>query len=330
MNVKWMLTVLAVAAAVVGGLDVEPARADFCPGSSRGRRCSTPPSQRPGGKALSERMLAGARRLEPGERIVVPVVYHVIYDAHLPEGPGDPPDDLPHAPPVALVELQTEVLNRAFLGTAISFLTAHVDVRSFAPWRTRNEVGHPEPEDIVDMIVDLNAEHRRVLHVFLLRDSEMTAAPPETRKMFADFRRRTDGISMAWDYLPFEPTLHPDAPISFDEGETLVHLAGHYLGLLHTFEPWPVEGGPQCPPKCAQISDRVRDTPVHYPREGSLCAQHDTCPQYPGLDPVANYMNTEPDVCAREFTPGQLERMERMVRAYRPHLIVAAAPASPP
>jgi Pregnancy-associated plasma protein-A len=334
MRFKALLLVLPVAAALWLGPGAEPARADSCSYPHRGRRCTTPPA-RPGGKALTERMLAGARRLGPGERIVVPIVYHLIYEhSCLPEEPGVPPDDLQHTPPVALVLRQTEVLNHAFRGTAISFLNAGVDVRSFAPWRTRNSVGCPAPEDEVDMIVDLNAGRRGALHVFLLDGAATAAAPPETKKMFEDFRRRTDGISMPWDYLPFDEVLRPDVDDLvrryFFEGETLVHLVGHYLGLLHTFERWPVEGEPPCATKCAQVSDRVRDTPVHLGgSSGTLCAPLDTCPQYPGLDPVANYMNREPDACASEFTAGQVERIERMVRAFRPYLIVGAPAGQP-
>jgi hypothetical protein len=331
-----VLVALTLVTGVVLGAAAEPVHA-ICGGAFRGRRCSTPPSGGGDGKALTARTLAGARRLRPGERIVVPVVYHVIYDSYVPQGgPGDQPDDLEHAPPPALVELQTEVLNNAFQGTAFSFSTADVDFRSFLPWRGPGP-GYPPVEAVVKMVRMLNAERRGVLHVFLTRKGEETAASPETRKMFDYLIRPADGILMAWDLLPYEPSLYPvedsSIPLYYADGETLVHLVGHYLGLLHTYQAWGRDGEPSCtdaPPKCAQIGDLVHDTPVHlggatYPS----CIPGDTCPQYPGLDPVANYMNAEPDVCTHEFTPGQIERMERMVRAFRPYFIVGA-PASQP
>lgn len=331
------LVVLTLVTGVVLGAAAAPVHAN-CGGAFRGRRCSTPPVGGGGSKALTARTLAGARRLRPGERIVIPVVYHVIYDTYEPQGgPGDLPDDLEHAPPAALVELQTAVLNDAFHGTAISFQTADVQLRSFTPWRHHGG-GYPPLEDFVRMIRDLNAERRRVLHVFLLRKEMETAASPDTRKMFDYLVRPADGIWMAWDLLPYVPSLRPvedtDVPLYYAEGETLVHLVGHYLGLLHTYQAWSRDGGePNCsdtPPKCAQIGDLVHDTPVHlrgatYP----ICIAGDSCPEYPGLDPVRNYMNAEPDICTSEFTPGQIERMERMVRAFRPYFIVGA-PAGPP
>jgi pregnancy-associated plasma protein-A len=332
MRAKTVLLVLTSVMSILSG-PAEPARADECQGgANRGRRCTTPPSTG-GGKALTARALAAARPLQPGERIVVPVVYHVVYDSYVPQGgPGDLPDDLEHAPPPALVELQTEALNSAFRGTAFSFSTADVQLDSFTRWRGRG-LGYPPLEDIVKMIRVLNAERPGVLHVFLMRKYEETAAPPDTKRMFDAFRRPTDGILMPWDYLPYEPSLRPvENPLValfYHQGETLVHLVGHYLGLLHTYEPWPGKGIAGCTSKCAQISDRVRDTPVHIRNVTESCRSIDTCPEYPGLDPVNNYMNAEPDVCTSEFTAGQVNRMERMVRAFRPHFIVAAPAGQP-
>ncbi len=337
MRATTALVVLTLVTGVVYGTAAAATSAERC--DTRGRRCSTPPSRSAPPKALTERTLAGAQRLRQGERIVVPIVYHLMYGSYVPGRPGQEPDDLEHAPPLALVELQTEVLNRAFRGTKLSFVTADAELRSFAPWKTHPNAASPQPQDLVAMVHDLNAERRGVLHVFLLRQEEFTAAPPDTKRMFEDFLRRTDGILMNWDYLPYVPALRPVADPHvrdfFFEGETLVHLVGHYLGLLHTFEPWPgvgdvaTEDEIDCTVKCAQISDRVRDTPVHRRLGSTGCLPLDTCPEYPGVDPIANFMNAEPDGCTSELTAGQIERMERMVRAWRPHFIVDA-PASPP
>lgn len=330
MRARRVLIVSTLVAGVLFGA-AEPARADKCGGTFRGRRCSTPPSNG-SSKALDERMLAGAHRLRPGERIVVPIVYHIIYDSYVPDRPDDPPDDLQHAPPPALMELQTAALNRAFQGTAISFSTAEVELRSFLPWRGP-EPGYPPIAAVAKMIRMLNAERREVLHVFVMLGMDMTAAPPDTRRMFEQFRRPTDGILLDSHYLPYEPALwpidDPEVQTYYSEGETLVHLAGHYLGLLHTYESWWFVAPTPCSkPACALITDLVRDTPVHQEVVSESCAPSDTCPDYPGVDPVGNYMNNNPDVCTHEFTPGQVERMERMVRAFRPYFIVGA-PANP-
>jgi hypothetical protein len=97
--------------------------------------------------------------------------------------------------------------------------------------------------------------------------------------------------------------------------------------LLHTFE----EAAGDCGGRCALTTDFVRDTPAHRwlgGDETGRCIPRDTCPEIPGLDPITNYMNLEPDLCASEFTPGQIERMERMVRAFRANFIVPEPAAS--
>jgi len=333
MKITRLLVLLAVTAAWWGGPAAQPARgADDC-SPVRGRRCSTPPG-RPGIAALSDRALAAAR-LAPGERIVVPVVYHVVYgsrDAHADELP----DDLEHAPPLALAHRQTQALNRAFRGTGISFRTEEATRRDFAPWRDEPDPIGASITPLAAMIRELTANREESLHVFLMREAQNRAAAPDTKSMFENVAA-ADGIVMNWDYLPYVPTLrtikNPVFRLYFFQGELLVHLVGHYLGLLHTFEMWDGGGiteGP-CKVECNQTSDRVRDTPPHRWIGDDLgrCVPKDTCPNAPGMDPVTNYMNLEPDLCASEFTPGQVARMERMVRSFRPYLIVSAAASDP-
>ena len=312
------LTFVAVAVVLWGALAVEPAGADIC--QRRARRCSTPP--RPAAKAAqSERAIAAARRLEPGERIVVPIAYHLVYGSYG-TWPADEPDDLAHAPALALTARQTRALNRAFRGTGFSFTTVEASLRSFAPWGDPERLGQPSVEELEAMVRDLTADRPDVLHVFLMRQAENRAAPAESKSIFDG--GTGDGIIMNWDYLPYVEALHPIADRKFRrlyfEGDTLVHLVGHYAGLRHTFE----AAAGDCNESCAQTSDFVRDTPPHrwlYDDDGR-CLPLDTCKAAPGLDPMTNYMNLEPDLCASEFTPGQIERMERMVRLYRPNLIV--------
>jgi Pregnancy-associated plasma protein-A len=315
--------ILALAVVLWGALAVESAGADIC--QRRARRCSTPP--RPAAKASqSERAIAAANRLQPGERIVVPIVYHVVYGSYG-TWPQDEPDDLAHAPALALTARQTRALNRAFRGTGISFWTVEATLQSFAPWADPGRLGQPSVEELEAMVHDLTADRPEVLHVFLMRQAENRAAAAESKSMFDGGSE--DGIIMDWDYLPYVEALRPTADPKFRrlyyEGETLVHLVGHYAGLLHTFE----AAAGDCNESCAQTSDAVHDTPPHrwlYDEDGQ-CVPLDTCKAAPGMDPMTNYMNLEPDLCASEFTPGQVERMERMVRRYRPYLIVPAANA---
>jgi len=320
---------LAVAMVLWGWAAAEPAGADSC--VRGGRRCSTPPASSRAAKARSEQMVAATRRLAPGERVVVPVVYHVIYGSYLPR-PGEEPDDLTHAPPLALTRRQTQALERAFRGTGFSFVNAGASFADFARWgrEPRLPGERPPVEELTAMIHELTVASEESLHVFLMRRTENRAAPPDTRSMF-ESEPGADGIVMDWDYLPYVEALHPIRDRTFRrfyfQGEMLVHLVGHYCGLLHTFE----EAPDDCWGRCSLTTDFVRDTPAHrwtWDEKIGRCIPLDTCPDQPGMDPMTNYMNLEPDLCASEFTPGQVERMERMLRLYRPYLIVPATAGS--
>lgn len=129
---------------------------------------------------------------------------------------------------------------------------------------------------------------------------------------------------LGWARFPWERakkpwmdsvTVHPDTrPGKFDrdadykafnQGNTLTHEVGHWLGLYHTFQ-----GG------CRDL-DYVADTPA---QAGpiSLCnRQYDTCRNKPGKDRVRNYMGYAVDRCMNHFTRGQITRMETAWLKYR-------------
>ena len=92
----------------------------------------------------------------------------------------------------------------------------------------------------------------------------------------------------------------------YNQGDTLPHEVGHWLGLAHTFD-----GG------CSPTNDRVRDTPAQRtPTTG--CPEHkDTCPRMPGVDPVENFMDYSADSCMNAFTRGQAARMDAVWQVFR-------------
>jgi hypothetical protein len=97
----------------------------------------------------------------------------------------------------------------------------------------------------------------------------------------------------------------------FNEGDTLTHEVGHYLGLYHTFQ-----GG------CSGLGDRVDDTPAEgAPTEG--CPDRkDSCPNVPRRDPTTNFMDYTDDRCMLRFTGGQKDRMLKQVSVFRPSLLL--------
>ena len=111
-----------------------------------------------------------------------------------------------------------------------------------------------------------------------------------------------DGIVVDWRTLP---GVSDDYAGVADEGDTLVHEAGHWLNLEHTFFG-----------QCNKNGDFVADTPPQKSASSGCPIGKDTC-LAPGLDPIHNYMDYSDDDCINQFTPGQTQRMRDSWLLYR-------------
>ncbi|MFT7167868.1 MAG: hypothetical protein ACI80K_000990 [Paracoccaceae bacterium] len=145
------------------------------------------------------------------------------------------------------------------------------------------------------------------------------------------------GSSNILGYVPFLPASNPsgvgsnrdrvvvlnsavgrNAPAApYNQGRTLTHEVGHYLGLNHTFN-----GG--CGgSNCYGSGDLICDTNAESQPEFNCPGNSSSCGSQ---DPVRNYMNYSPDACMTNLTEEQARRVRCTLEFYRPTLAVPTSP----
>jgi hypothetical protein len=164
------------------------------------------------------------------------------------------------------------------------------------------------------MVASLHVGDARTLNVYVYEPYRIQAADTLGFSSYPwDYSSdpQDDGISMNHATLP------GGSDAKYNQGKTLVHEAGHWLGLLHTFQPPnPYRRASSRNNGCLGRGDWVSDTPAERIAHYSCAKRRDTCPAR-GFDPLRNYMNYTDDPCLIEFTPKQLRRARAMWVVYR-------------
>jgi len=232
------------------------------------------------------------------EQISVCVYFHVIQDSN---GDNDATSDQMLA--------QIDELNQDYSSAGVSFSMCGSDVTVNDDWFAGIEDG----SDLeYEMKSQLRVGDSTSLNVYLGKPG----APDENLLGYATFPwdyqydPSGDGIVILYSTLPGGDADH------YNQGKTLTHEAGHWLGLYHTFQP--PDSGRNLSSRnngCKGRGDYIRDTPsekvAHY-----TCRQTNSCPTR-GKDPIHNFMDYTEDSCLTSFSAGQADRIQNMWSYYR-------------
>ncbi|MCP4213414.1 MAG: hypothetical protein GY765_02105 [bacterium] len=227
--------------------------------------------------------------------LTIPMVFHIIYKT---DGTGNISDQR--------INDQVTVMNEDYgaiagsLGangynTKIQFTLAGIT-------RTENDSWHNDNDELTYKGA-LGWDQNTYLNVYVNSASGNLGYAYLPQDYAGDTR---DGVVLLYSSCGGRDT--PDAD-PYDQGRTLVHEVGHYLGLLHTFAGYGCYDGYAAGDLIADTNSENTD---HY-----ACIQTYTC----GTDdPIHNYMDYSDDTCMYLFTQEQANRMVCCIMNYRPNI----------
>ncbi|KAH8102102.1 metalloprotease [Cristinia sonorae] len=220
----------------------------------------------------------------------VPVYFHVISKDSTLAG-GNVPD--------SQIANQISVLNTDYAGSGLTFSLSGTTRTVNSQWF--NQVG-PDSSLQTTMKNQLRQGGANALNVYTVG---FVSGSGEGLLGYSTFPSdyssspKDDGVVILFSSLPGGSTAN------YDEGKTLTHEAGHWVGLYHTFQ-----GG------CSSSGDQVSDTPPEASPASGCPTGRDTC-SGGGVDPIHNYMDYSYDSCMNQFTAGQISRLQSQIRTYR-------------
>ena len=232
-------------------------------------------------QALAGRVSAMARA---NGSVNIPVYWHVINN-----GTGIANGDIPQTQ----IDASLSVLNNAYKNTPFTFTLAGVTRTKNSTWYTCAGGGCESK-----MKKALRQGGAGTLNVYSNNMGRGLLGWATFPSSYAS-NPSNDGVVILYTTVPGGTA----AP--YNEGDTLTHEAGHWLGLYHTFQ-----GG------CTEPGDSVSDTPAESSSAYGCPTGRDTCAAT-GLDPITNFMDYTDDSCMNTFSAGQANRADALVAQYR-------------
>ncbi len=237
----------------------------------------------PGGGSSWSKLFYGAAAGRGG---VIPVYFHIITSS---AGAGNISD--------FQIASQISVINSAYAGSGFTFTLTGVDRIVNDAWYAMS----PGTTAEADAKAALRKGGATSLNIY-------TASPGGGQLGWSTFpwdyskKPSDDGVVALFSSLPGGTA----AP--YNEGDTVTHEVGHWMGLYHTFQ-----GG------CHGRGDEVSDTPAEKSAAIGCPVGRDSCTsrKVSGIDPISNFMDFTDDACRDHFSIGQSSRMETAWVGYR-------------
>jgi len=201
--------------------------------------------------------------------------------------------------PMSQIRAQIYALNEDYANTNLTFTLKHTDYTTNAEWF--RAIG-PGSSLQTAMKKKLRKGGVNALNIYTVGFEEGPGSGLLGYSTFPwDYENnpKDDGLVILYSSLPGGSSMY------YDEGKTVTHETGHWVGLYHTFQ-----GG------CDGTGDSVDDTPAEASAATGCPTGRDTCSSS-GVDPINNYMDYSYDSCMSQFTPGQMARMQSQLSAYR-------------
>jgi hypothetical protein len=233
-------------------------------------------------KEHADRAASGSGRSVTGG--VVDVYFHVINNGTGLEN-GDVPDDQ--------IAAQLNGLNLAFSQHGWSFRLVETTRTTNSTWYTGCASGTGDDA--------MKAALRRGT----ADDLNIYTCNPSSLLGWATFPSNYAGSPMNDGVVALYSTMPGGTRTPYNEGDTITHEVGHWMGLYHTFQ-----GG------CGAWGDQVSDTPSEKSPAWGCPIGRDTC-RGAGLDPIDNLMDYTDDACMDKISVGQDGRMDAQFSTYR-------------
>ncbi|HYO51721.1 zinc metalloprotease [Archangium sp.] len=237
-------------------------------------------------KATVEQAISGRVRSQAraAGSVNINVYWHVINN-----GTGIANGDIPQTQ----IDASISVLNNAYRSTPFKFTLVSVDRTTDSQWYTCSG-GACESK----MKSALRKGGAGDLNVYSNNMGQGLLGWATFPSSYAS-KPANDGVVILYSSVPGGTA----AP--YNEGDTLTHEVGHWVGLYHTFQ-----GG------CTASGDYVNDTPAEASPAYGCPSGRDTCTTA-GLDPITNFMDYTDDSCMNTFSAGQADRADALVIQYR-------------